>query len=175
MHRLNLTWLANERRPEGSHSSTGMCSGTFGTILFIWISYLIINFTLSAIQSSYYDYSNGHPTSNETPTDPGFVATRATEAVLGWVFYIFLIVLMIKTRMYIRNKYNIRNTHCQGSCEDVCCVILCGCCTVAQMARHTADYETYAARCCSETGLPPNVRLAADETSGNAPLPGSVV
>jgi hypothetical protein len=25
------------------------------------------------------------------------------------------------------------------------------------MARHTADYDTYAARCCSETGLPANV------------------
>lgn len=25
--------------------------------------------------------------------------------------------------------------------------------TVAQMARHTADYRTYSADCCSETGL----------------------
>ena len=175
MHRLNLTWLANERRPQGNRSFTGMCSGTFGTILFIWIAYLVINFILSAIQSTYYVDSNGNPTSNATPTATGFYAARGAEIALGWAFYIFLFVLMCKTRVYIRNKYNIRNKHCQGSCEDVCCVFWCGCCTVAQMARHTADYETYAARCCSETGLPHNVRLAADEASGVAPPPGSVV
>ena len=52
-------------------------------------------------------------------------------------------------------------------------VFWCSCCTVAQMARHTADYETYAARCCSDTGLPPNVQLT-DETA-TVPLAGSVV
>jgi hypothetical protein len=35
-------------------------------------------------------------------------------------------------------------------------VYWCNCCTVAQMARHTGDYEAHGARCCSETGLPPS-------------------
>ena len=167
MHRLNLTWLANESRPDGSRSSTGICSGTFGTILFIWIAYLAINFIISAIQTSFTDPSTGTVT-NAT----GYHATRGTQAALGWAFYIFLFVLLYKTRVFIRNKYSIRERNCQN-CEDCCCVFWCSCCTVAQIARHTADYETYAARCCSETGLPHNVQLT-DETA-TVPLAGSVV
>jgi hypothetical protein len=31
----------------------------------------------------------------------------------------------------------------------------CSCCTVAQVARHTGNYEDYPASCFTETGLSP--------------------
>ena len=37
--------------------------------------------------------------------------------------------------------------------EDVCCAMWCQCCIVAQMARHTVDYEERNAVCCNGTGV----------------------
>jgi len=71
------------------------------------------------------------------------------------VVALFWICVASITRRYIRARSAIPETSCQG-CEDFCCPTWCGCCAVAQMARHTADYETYTAKCCSETGLPVN-------------------
>lgn len=64
----------------------------------------------------------------------------------------YFLIVTCKTRAHLRRTYNIPETSCNG-CEDCCCAYWCGCCTLAQMARHTADYETYPAACCSETGL----------------------
>ena len=44
------------------------------------------------------------------------------------------------------------NKHCKG-CEDCCCSFWCHCCTIAQMMRHTADYDKYDAQCCNDTGF----------------------
>merc|ERR1711957_964781 len=72
---------------------------------------------------------------------------------LGFFFAVFSIILVTKVRKHLRNKYGIPETRCAG-CEDFCCSLWCNCCTVAQLARHTADYSTYAGLCCSETGIP---------------------
>eukprot|EP00804_Cyclotella_cryptica_P003079 CCRYP_006066-RA/>CCRYP_006066-RA protein AED:0.38 eAED:0.37 QI:0/0/0/1/0.33/0.25/4/0/192 len=69
------------------------------------------------------------------------------------VYMVLLIWLLCKTHGHIRNKYKIPSAH---GCEDCCCAFWCTCCTVAQMAWHTGDYETYQGMCCSETGLPPD-------------------
>lgn len=37
--------------------------------------------------------------------------------------------------------------------EDVCCALWCQCCVLAQMARHTADYEQRTAVCCDDVGV----------------------
>jgi len=73
------------------------------------------------------------------------------RSAVPWVF--FSIYVILKTRRYIRERSGIPEKSCQG-CEDCCCAYWCGCCTLTQMARHTAEYETYAGQCCSETGLP---------------------
>jgi len=37
--------------------------------------------------------------------------------------------------------------------EDVCCAFWCQCCVLAQMARHTVDYEQKTAVCCNDVGV----------------------
>lgn len=67
------------------------------------------------------------------------------------MFTIWSIYALMKTRENVRAKYSIPEEKCQG-CEDLCCSVFCSCCVVAQLARHTGDYETYKGSACSETG-----------------------
>jgi Cys-rich protein (TIGR01571 family) len=67
-------------------------------------------------------------------------------------FFLYTLVLMIRTRSYIRSKYAIPEQYMSG-CDDCCLSLFCHCCTITQMARHTADYHTYPAACCTDTGL----------------------
>jgi Cys-rich protein (TIGR01571 family) len=53
-------------------------------------------------------------------------------------------------RHHIRKKYTISGGHCQ----DCCYAFFCSSCSIAQMMRHTADYDTYVSKCCTETGVP---------------------
>mmetsp|Transcript_22508 Transcript_22508/g.51534 ORF Transcript_22508/g.51534 Transcript_22508/m.51534 type:complete len:333 (-) Transcript_22508:210-1208(-) len=73
------------------------------------------------------------------------------------LYYIFTAVILMKTRKYLRRRYGIPETTCFKNMEDCVCSFFCQCCVISQMARHTADYDTYASRCCTSTGLPPNV------------------
>jgi len=83
---------------------------------------------------------------------------------LGLIIHFFR--MMIRTRRAVRDEYRIP-PFCTRS-EDVLCSIFCTCCTLSQMGRHTADYETYRPFCCSDTGLPNHVemKLPSDSTSG---------
>ena len=86
--------------------------------------------------------------------------------VIYWVgqafrlaMFVFPIYIVSKTRRHIRERSGIPETFCQGpcrGCEDCCFATFYQCCTVMQMARHTAEYEMYAGQCRSETGLPVN-------------------
>ena len=69
--------------------------------------------------------------------------------------FIYVLIIAINTRAYIRQKYQIPTQSC-GACEDCCCVYWCTCCTVAQMGRHITDFERYNASCCGETGVAPD-------------------
>lgn len=66
-------------------------------------------------------------------------------------FALFLIWTGAKTRKRIRHKYDIPPNCCEM--EDTCLAWFCSSCSVAQMARHTAEYDKYPAGCCTETGL----------------------
>ena len=72
------------------------------------------------------------------------------------LFYLQNIVR--NTREAIRDKYQIPQTTCIG-CEDCMCSTFCMSCTICQMGRHTADFDTYNGTCCSRTGLPGGVEL----------------
>ena len=64
----------------------------------------------------------------------------------------YFCLLTYRTRTHIRERYSIpeRDQSCYDDCLiSVCCPSL----SIAQMARHTADYATYNAMCCSPTGL----------------------
>lgn len=74
--------------------------------------------------------------------------------LVGALFTVYSAFILMQTRAYIREQYQIPATQC-GDCEDVCCVMWCAPCTVCQMARHTANYNAHPASCCTATGLPP--------------------
>jgi Cys-rich protein (TIGR01571 family) len=77
----------------------------------------------------------------------------ALQYALELGFFLYMLYLIICTRSYIRARYNIPEGRCRG-CEDCCCAFWLPFCTIAQMARHTADYSQYPAACCTDTGLP---------------------
>mmetsp|Transcript_57336 Transcript_57336/g.121661 ORF Transcript_57336/g.121661 Transcript_57336/m.121661 type:complete len:712 (-) Transcript_57336:221-2356(-) len=83
-------------------------------------------------------------------------------AVLA-LFNLFVLLYMVnltrKVRESIRNKYQIPEETCVGL-EDCLCATFCMPCAICQMGRHTADFDTYRATCCTKTGLPRQVELA---------------
>jgi len=72
-------------------------------------------------------------------------------------FAVYTLVILVKLRASVRRRYEIPEQRCHGM-EDCCCAFWCGCCTVAQIARQTADYDQRRAVCCSENGLPPTTQ-----------------
>lgn len=70
------------------------------------------------------------------------------------------VVLVSRVRKNVRILYSIpENKRCIPGFEDIFCSICCTVCTVTQMGRHTAEYDTYRARCFSVNGLPSHIKL----------------
>jgi Cys-rich protein (TIGR01571 family) len=131
MHRLKLTWL-------GGEGNLAQSAVTFRILLIITAIHVCLNFLLNIMAFSFL--AGG---------------LLLINAYLNFAFAVFAIFVVARTRGRIRSRYGIPERRCRG-CEDCCCAFWCSCCTVSQMARHTADYENYAALCCGETGLSPN-------------------
>lgn len=174
MHRLKLTWL-------GSEGTTAQTVATFRILLCITILvyatdtvlpaslpqipdisglffFLVLALTLcmnSVISCFFRSTLISLAIVSQVLSLPAGGTMYAISRIADIVFCAFVIFLVAKTRKHIREKYSIPEKQCKG-CEDYCCSLWCTCCTVAQMARHTADYETYAGLCCSETGIPPH-------------------
>ncbi|KAL3756088.1 hypothetical protein ACHAWU_009390 [Discostella pseudostelligera] len=153
MHRLRLTWLGNE----GSIAETASNSCT---LLSITVVYFVLYVILFLVSFAFIDVDeNG----NVLSVSSGAVTLAHLRSWLAIIFRVFILITVARTRWRIRSKYSIPEKNCRG-CEDCCCAFWCTCCTLSQMARHTADYETYAARCCSETGLSSTTLLNGSET-----------
>jgi len=136
MQRMKLTWLGESGKPESRTRNS------FKIVLGIYLAYeaLLLLLDLS------------FPPKN----DGTYSALNALKTVVSASFFFYTIFALMQTRGSIRKEFNIPEEQCVG-CEDLCCAVWCGCCTVTQLARHTAEYDTYRGVCCSETGLPPHV------------------
>jgi len=145
MHRLKLTWLGNEGNP-------GRSAATFRVLAIIAAVYFCTNWGLYL--AFYFLAIFGDLEGNQEEMYTAIILLYL-RPVLIIALLILFVALAARTRGRIRSRYGIPERDCRG-CEDCCCAFWCGCCTVSQMARHTADYENYAALCCSETGLSPN-------------------
>lgn len=151
MTRMQLNWCGEQKGPAAA-------SSTFKHVLIIFLAYLGTREVLNAFMRA-----NAPPLPDDdsvTIEISEFSATWWVLYGLSWateiVFFLYMLVMVIRTRSLIRKKYAIPEDHCTG-CEDCCCSWFCSCCAVSQMARHTADYDTYPASCCTTTGLPSNV------------------
>ena len=87
---------------------------------------------------------------------PAFIAILK---FLGQFLFLFWsLYSLCRTRENVRARYQIPEERCLG-CEDLCCSLWCSPCAVAQVLRHTGEYENYPGVCCSETGHPPGTPL----------------
>mmetsp|Transcript_14717 Transcript_14717/g.27948 ORF Transcript_14717/g.27948 Transcript_14717/m.27948 type:complete len:345 (-) Transcript_14717:177-1211(-) len=77
----------------------------------------------------------------------------AIRATCRSALLLYVLVASYRTRLAIRTRYGIPEQHLEYGVEDVAVTLACHPCSVAQMARHTADYDTYDAMCCTTTGL----------------------
>lgn len=126
MTRLKLNWRADPAPSEDWHK-------TFQVMCYISIIYIFA-------------------TSFMAPTNPadngGFLYNFIT-----FFYGLLMLVLTMKVRRIVRERDGIPEERCLGF-EDVCCAFWCGCCTVAQLARQTADYDAEEAQFFTIDGLP---------------------
>mmetsp|Transcript_4544 Transcript_4544/g.6928 ORF Transcript_4544/g.6928 Transcript_4544/m.6928 type:complete len:266 (-) Transcript_4544:299-1096(-) len=152
MQRMRLSWT-------GSRTLGDRALNTFRTVLILVICYIIFDVSLTTYMNAsikvdnygYYDVSDINP------------VVRYLQQIGGLMFTCWSIYALYKTRQNVRSEFSIPEEQCIG-CEDIVCASFCGCCTVAQIARHTGDYDTHPGLFCSETGLPDHAPLAAPMT-----------
>jgi Cys-rich protein (TIGR01571 family) len=128
MTRLKMDWLAKDA------AAGGEWKHTFRTMIYITLGYFLLNLILS-------------------PADPDEYSVFYNILVL--VYSVFMIYLVTKVRREVRRRNEIPEEKCVG-CEDVVCAAFCGCCTVSQLARQTADYDLDEAQFLTPDGLAPS-------------------
>jgi len=133
MQRLGLNWL-------GQHIHENQARKTFCTILAFVTSCVVISSTLDSLRT------------NLVLEDQQVIIIVILQQVVAWSVFLWSIWAFAKTRAFIRAKYRIPENQCHG-CEDLCCALWCSTCAVAQMSRHTGNYDTHPSVCCSETGM----------------------
>jgi Cys-rich protein (TIGR01571 family) len=92
------------------------------------------------------------------PDDDAIMIATFPLVGLDVLILVYFLCMVIKTRKTVRREYDIPELRCHGH-EDCCMAVFCTCCTISQMGRHTADYETYRSYCCTDTGLANHVEV----------------
>lgn len=129
----------------GNPGTTAETAGAFQTMVAITAAYFLIAISIGTICAPF------------DPDYPPFVLVLLIiRSCMGYAFLLYLIIVLWNLRSQIRTKYAIPES-CNTGCDDLLCAVFCSHCTVAQMLRHTTDYDTYNASCCSVTGVPPHV------------------
>ena len=141
MTRLNLN-------PLGRH---GDAKNTFIVAVIVTVAIRVFQGILESVYGSMKDELHG-----DIP--PGIYVPYVIFTFPVWFYFMWILV---KTRWHIRNKYHIPSRLC-GPVEDIFCGLCCPCCSVSQMGRHTTNYGTNKAQCCTKTGLNLNVPFLDD-------------
>jgi hypothetical protein len=69
---------------------------------------------------------------------------------ITWLWFWMTVLVLARLRRAVRNEHGITRSF---PFEDLVCSAFCHCCTVAQLARQTANYKEQRAYCCTNTGL----------------------
>ena len=141
-HRLQLDFLGRPKYPgtEQRYSNRFM-------MLLVTLTWLSLNLLL--LYAANYKWMRAIE----------FTASDWTAfAIVNVFMYAFIVFVVQSTRSSIREKFMIQEERCYDL-EDVMCASTCLPCTVAQMARHSANYNDYEAVCCSKSGLPDGVKV----------------
>lgn len=159
MTRLRLNWLAD---PVSSEQGS---TRTFARVALIVTLYWILS-TVTAppvpvdvqaeddVTAMLIEVRNDLP----QPSCLRFIFYHTVSIAFG----VYTLVILTKLRHRVRRLYQIPPKQyfvCMNSdpneiaLDDCCMAFWCGCCSVAQLARQTADYSQEPAACCSSTGL----------------------
>jgi len=173
MTRLQLGW-------NGRPGTADTVRNTFKIMLSLTIFFIVSSWMFFFMFKGHYYYEE--ETAYDQNFQPVIVEDKKWEPniffeeyhkIVGIAIYVFCGIMMMRTRYYLRSRYHIPKTvgflqNCTGfdhicgnraECEDCVCSFACQCCTASQMLRHTADYDTYKATCCTATGLPSHVPI----------------
>ena len=146
--RMNMSWLGERDSPKASQ--------TFRTVVYVVIAYYVLSSILAPPKPT------AQVSGSEDDLQVEWVQPEANPLsyflyqVVNAAFGLYTLIIMVKLRAAVRERYSLPDqTPCGDTIEDVFCACCCGCCTVSQLARHTADYHERRAVWCSNTGLPP--------------------
>lgn len=87
------------------------------------------------------------------PADPS-EDTSIPGSIVNMIYSVYLIITMAKVRRLVRERNNIPE---EIKYEDCLASTFCGCCTVSQIARQTANYDCVEGSFISPDGLSPPV------------------
>ena len=133
MQRLRLNWLGEGGDDESANIS-------FKVVLILVICYAIFSISLELAETAKYYYNI-----------PAYIPSL--KFIGGIIFTIYSIIALMRVRESVRAKYSIPEGTRFAGFEDALYSAFCSCCVVAQIARHTGEYETYKGSFCSETGM----------------------
>lgn len=144
---------------------------TFRNMWIIAISYAIFNTFLSCKEPE-FEVNDAQELNVTEPDCPRW--QRSLNWIISTMFGLYTLFILTKLRQAVRQRYKIPTERyccvcCCGPIEDFCCAVWCSCCTIAQLARQTADYQRDRPACCSKDGL------RRTSTISNATIPALVV
>jgi Cys-rich protein (TIGR01571 family) len=146
--RLQLTWYGTPA------SNVAQAALAFQIVIMILVGYICLR-VFVFMTLAYLDPNAEPGLKYYRDPPPAYFFFAALDDLLFYIYFAFVVILLRNIRSHLRLRYAIPESEgrCTEGCEDVCCSLFCPCFTVAQMLRHTADYETYTAACCTSTGL----------------------
>lgn len=148
MTRMRLNWLA-------SPGSVSEVARTFRTTFIVTVIFLAADFVLESLFASMVPAGAIEDPYNNADVSAEAMMLYHARRALELAFWLYVLIATCRTRQKVREHYQIPEENCSG-CEDLCCAFFCSCCSISQMLRHTADYQKYPAKMCSDTGLPPH-------------------
>lgn len=140
MTRMNLTFLGEPGRRDNTRES-------FKIVCALFVSYTVYSMAL--------EIASPTPDDDGDDSNPVIYMLKAFGTV---AFTFYAIYALMRTRESVRTKHSIPPGKC-GPWEDLCLSVWCSCCAVAQMLRHTGEYEIYKGACFSDRGLPDDAPL----------------
>jgi len=140
--RLKLNWKG---KPGTIEETTGVFESILYPTIAFWLVYFMIKIGI------------GDGDVNPANASDFVVLLVFIRTCLLYTYLAFCVYIVWNVRAHVRKKYAIpEHEACPTGCEDFGVALCCTHLAIAQILRHTADYDTYNSTCCTETGLPSN-------------------
>lgn len=154
LNRVSLDYLGRPITNTSAESKTRTFRIILGILIAYFVFYLLLACPPAMVEMKDNDIDDANMDLGEvasiTDTCPAW--QRGLNQLVSCAMFVYTVVVMTRLRKTVRNRYHIP-TNYDTNMEDCCYATWCGCCTVSQLARQTADYDVFAAHCCSTNGL----------------------